>query len=520
MDINDKKLLHILTSYTKNIYILDNTIILEYDNITVSLQTDKELTKNINEYQNIPASLLKKIKTIEAISINILMGQAYYNKVLNIAQFYYKFFNKFICIDIHYDNSMFIECSHQYYKINLPKKQLLYENFTKQLIKRDFNEGKELLNYLPFFSSNNLILDIPKSITTQTKVRRLGYLSIILEMFNDSKYYPLNIFNKKIEQRALQYNKTLQDYTDDKGLINISKTGNSAKPYIDFLISLKLLYYQSHTYQLSKYGKIYGVLFSKLDLDIEEGSKFALNVFQKSFYLLFLLQNDMLYLFALLEIIYIQNNDTTASEIKNVFQEYILESLEFTIKYSKLSTKFKNEISKKIIRIKQWEKPKVYLEHIVDPRINWLLDLGLLNKEKYLLKRISLSNRGLKLLSYFGYFFDQSEEKFTISRELRCHNFFNIINIIYDINAKEIQKSNLILVEKYIDESFTLFKTIAPNRVTASQAILYTCYMMLFKEGIIVNFCTIQQYLYSKKNTKFIFDWYKTENDGSIRRKK
>jgi len=514
MDINDKKLLDILTSYTKNIYILENTIILEYDNITISLEIDNQLTKNINEYQNISISLLKKIKTIEAISINILMGQEYYNKVLNIAQFYYEFFNKFIYIEIHYD-----ECSHQYYKINLPKKQLINENFTKQLIKKDFTEDKELLNYLPFFPLNNLILDIPRSITTQTKVRRFGYLSIILEMFNDSRYYPSNIFNKKIEQRALQYNKLLQDYIDDKGLINISKTGNSAKPYIDLLISLKLLYYQNHTYQLSKYGKTYTILFSKLDLNSEEGNKFALNIFQKSFYLWFLLQNDMLYLFALLEIIYIQNNDTTAGEIKNGFQEYILESLEFTIKYSKLSTKSKNEINKIITRIKRWGKPEVYLEHIVDPRINWLLDLGLLNKEKYLLKRISLSKSGLKLLSCFGYFFDQSEEKFTISRELRCHNFFNIINIIYDINAKEIQKSNLILVEKYIDESFSLFKTIAPNRVTASQAVLYTCYMMLFKENIIVNFCTIKQYLSSKNNQKFIFDWYKTENDGSIRRK-
>jgi hypothetical protein len=339
-------------------------------------------------------------------------------------------------------------------------------------------------------------------------------------MFKNSKYYPLNIFNKKIEQKALQYNKTLREYIDDKGLINISKTGNSAKPYVDFLISLKLLYYQNNAYQLSKYGKIYNVLFSKLDLYTEKGNKFVLNIFQKSFYLWFLLQNDILYLFALLEIIYIQNNNTTVNEIKNIFQEYILESLEFTIRHSKLSTKSKNEINKIITRIKQWEKPKVYLEHIVDPRINWLLDLGLIDKEKYLLKRISLSESGLKLLSYFGYFFDQSEEKFTISRELRCHNFFDIVNAIYNIDSKKIKNSDLILIDKYIEESFNLFKTIAPNRVTASQAILYTCYMMLFQEGIVVNFCIIQQYLHSKENAKFIFDWYKTENDGSIRRKK
>jgi len=518
MNINDKELLHTLTYYTKNINIVDNTIILEYANIVITLQIDKELTKNINEYQKIPTYILKKIKTIESISINLLVGHNNYNKILNILQLYYKFFNSFLYIDIYYDDNMFIECSHKYYKINLLKENLLNEKFIKQLIQKNLNNDKSFLDFTSCFLNNNLTLDLPKSITTQTKVRRLGYLFVILEMFNNSKYYPLSIFNKKIEQQALKYNDNLQKYIDNKGLISISKTGNSAKPYVDFLTSLKLLYYQNNTYQLSKYGKIYNILFSKLHT--KQKNKFNLSVFQKAFSLWFLIQNDILYLFSLLEIIYIQKNDTNVSKIKDVFQEYILEALEFTMKHSKISTKFKNNISDKITRIQQWEKPKVYLEHIVEPRINWLLDLGLLNEEIYLSNRISLSKRGLNFLFYFGYCFDQSEERFTISRELRCHSFFNIINIIYDINAKEIQKKDLILIEKYIDESFTLFKTIAPNRVTASQAILYTCYMMLFQEGIVVNFCTIQQYLYSKENTKYIFDWYKTENDGSIRRKK
>ena len=58
----------------------------------------------------------------------------------------------------------------------------------------------------------------------------------------------------------------------------------------------------------------------------------------------------------------------------------------------------------------------------------------------------------------------------------------------------------------------------APNRVTASQAILYTCFMMLFKEKVVINFCAVQQYLKSNENKKFIFEWYQTEKDGSIRK--
>jgi len=101
-----------------------------------------------------------------------------------------------------------------------------------------------------------------------------------------------------------------------------------------------------------------------------------------------------------------------------------------------------------------------------------------------------------------------------------CTDFFNLIAKMYLTNTIKVIDNSFELVDNFIDKSFTLFKTSAPNRVTASQAILYTCFMILFKEGKVVNFCTIQDYLSSKENKNFIYDWYKTEQDGSIRRKR
>jgi len=343
------------------------------------------------------------------------------------------------------------------------------------------------------------------TINTQTKVRRLAYLKMIINMFNKSSYYPVRLFNQKVEIEAQKYNDELSKYINGKGIIEVSKTGNSSKPYIETTLSLKLLFSQNNMYRLSKYGNIFNIL--NIELDIKTDNYFQLSTYQKSFILYFILEKDKLYLQLLLDIIF-EKRKTTIKELKEVFQSSLIEKLQASIHNPNISNTIKNEIILKIRRVENWENPKRYLEHIIEPRINWLLDLDILNKDDFMKNKLALSKEGLVLVAKLN-------SSFNI-----CTDFFNLIDKMYLTNVIIIIENNFELINNYIDKSFMLFKTSAPNRVTASQAILYTCYMMLFKEKKIVNFCTIQNYLASKENKKFIYEWYKTEQDGSIRRKK
>lgn len=364
----------------------------------------------------------------------------------------------------------------------------------------------------------NLRLNEIKTISVQTKVRRLAYIKMILSMFEDSNYYPDNIFTKKVELEANRHDNDLQHYANNKGKIDITKTGNSSKPYIETAMALQLLYFQNNAYKISKYGKILLVLNNRLTASTN--NYFELSKFQKAYFLFFILQTDGFYLWILLDLINLQGNKTTLKELKKEFQTYALSQLKFVLKSSEIPTTNKNEIVAKIKRIKEWKKPESYLEHIIDPRINWLFDLNIIDSNDYAKNIISLSPEGMILLNCLSVYTDIFMEKYTILGQLRCMDYFNLINEMYDIGAQQVDDEDIELINQYISESFFLFKTMAPNRVTASQAMLYTCFMMLFKEKKIVNFCTIDQYLNSKKNTQFIFDWYKTEQDGSIRRKK
>lgn len=342
------------------------------------------------------------------------------------------------------------------------------------------------------------------TINTQTKVRRMAYIKMIIAMFNKSDYYPSSLFNKKVELEAQKYNDDLLKYSNSRGIIKITQRGNSSKPYIETTLALKLLFTQNNMYKLSKYGKLFNVLDNELNIITD--NYFQLLDYQKSFILFFILEKDGLYLQLLIDLIF-HKKQTTIKELKEVFQKYLIEQLQSNIDNPNIPNKLKNEIILKMRRVQNWENPQRYLEHIIEPRVNWLLDLDILDRDDFIKNRLLLSKQGLVIVNKLNSSFDI------------CTDFFNLINQMYLTNTIGIDENNFELIDNYIDKSFFLFKTIAPNRVTASQAILYTCYMMLFKERIIVNFCTIKNYLSSKDNTKFIFDWYKTEQDGSIRRK-
>jgi len=344
-----------------------------------------------------------------------------------------------------------------------------------------------------------------KTINTQTKVRRLAYLKMIMTIFNRSSYYPIDLLYKKTELEVKDYNSDLLEYINNKGIIEVTRRGNSSKPYIETSLALKLLFTQNNMCKISKYGKIFNVLAK--ELNDETDNYFLLATYEKTFFLYHILENDGFYIQLLMNIV-LEKERISIKKLKDDFQGCIIHKLKEDISSLSLSNKIKNEIILRIKRVEKWENPKRYLEHIIEPRVNWLLDLGFLEQSDFIKGNLVLSKKGL-------IFVQKINEPFNIDK-----GFFSLAQKIYEENNINLEENNIELISNYLEKSFILFKTSAPNRVTASQAILYTCYMMLFQEKKVVNFSTIQEYLSSKENTKFIYDWYKTEQDGSIRRKK
>lgn len=528
----EKELLKLFDKYKNGMvgYLYSN-IIVPFTNLEIIIETNQDDLYDICNEDYMELNLLydtdlsRKI-SIKNISIQIKTHPKKYFFVLEILKKYYEYFSKIPTISIGSSNSGWCPYYDLFYKIMLSKDIGGRLDFFEDIIKlnisnielnfvKKYYEKISWFDWQDFKYKLNLTLNGISSIALQTKVRRLAYIKMIMGLFYESNNYPDNVFNRKIELEADKRKFDLLSHINTKGIIEISRTGNSPKAYIDFAISLRMLYIQNNRYALSKFGKVFNVLRKKLDNPTD--NYFILQYYEKIFFLFFILQNDNFYFWSLLEIIYIQGNKTTIKNLKSEFKEYIIKELRFIVEHSKISNKEKIEMNLQIKKIINWKES--YLEHIVEPRVNWMLDLDLLDKDEFLKNNIILSQKGLKFLSGLSSYYDIFQEKFTIVNQLLCMDFFSLMSEVYSIKASYVDKSDIILVKKYIDESFRLFKTMAPNRVTASQAIIYSCFLMLFKEEKIIDPCDIQKYLSGKENREYIFDWYKTENDGFIRKK-
>lgn len=362
-------------------------------------------------------------------------------------------------------------------------------------------------------------------VQSNTKTRRLGYLKLIIELFEHSNYFPITYLSKKVEIDSLLYEKDLLEYGkentgDDKGLIKKTGIGSSAQPYIDLLQELNLLTQINNSYILTKQCKVYFHLHKYFKQNNNSSNNlFQLDLLDKLFFLRQILISDSLYTLAIIDIIFIAQQPISTMSVKKVFTEYVKNELELNQQYSK-----NNILKKKIIglktRISSWKKPLIYLEHIVEPRINWLADLGILElKADSKEKQYFFTKEGLNLVSILSQVFLKNLNKQLVLKSFTEVNYLNVFNYIFDLNNKTIKVKSNIKIDQYFVEAFKIFKTEAPNKIAASQAIDYVCFKLFLVDGLIVEFEELKKHL-RESNSKFSMDWFKTENDGALYLKK
>lgn len=391
--------------------------------------------------------------------------------------------------------------------------------FAKYLIENRISTVSVPNFYTVFFRKNKFIKDnkIVPVLSTNTKVRRLGYFKILSLFLNENKKVPATSINKKFENYCLKYKELLEENQFKKGLINETKTGISAKPYIDTANDLEFLNKINNIYYSGKPFKIYQVLKSEFS---DSSNVFEINGFDRIFFLECILRNDYFYFSNLLELLYIEEK-TTYSHLVQVFKNQLIARLEnYKKENSHEDRKILNGIETVLNRIKKWEKPEVYLEHIIMPRLNWMLDFRIITGIN---NEFKITEIGLKLFQHLCIWNDINTDKIISSDafldRFMVHLYDDCYNNSEVVNPKD---ENLILKKMYrhIENSFDLFKTLAPNRVTASQAANYTKYQLYFNDSIKVGYQYILGKLSEKEQDKFIFKYQEQYQDGYIQNKK
>ncbi|WP_198151459.1 hypothetical protein, partial [Formosa algae] len=183
--------------------------------------------------------------------------------------------------------------------------------------------------------------------------------------------------------------------------------------------------------------------------------------------------------------------------------------------------KVSNEINTVLKRILNWEKPEKYLEHVIMPRLNWMLDLNLIKLDRK--NNVEITKIGDKLFENISIWNDINTKK-VISPDSFLDRFMvHIFDDCYNNSETNSPIDAEFILDKmygYIKQSFGLFKTLAPNRVTFSQAANYTKYMLYLNDDIKVGYQFILNKLSEKDQDIFIFKYQEQYRDGYIQLKK
>lgn len=447
-------------------------------------------------------------------------------KSITFEMFYFveklnEFNNSILNYDVstEYGDSMCHDDGNYQFKIDINDNYLWDIEFTKYVINLIETVKIFIPDFYTIFFRNKINIDDSKIVpilSTNTKVRRLGYFKIMSNFFVENKKFPSTIINKKFEDYCLEYKNQLEDNSFKKGLIIKTKTGVSAKPYIDTALDINLLSKINNVFNIGKSFKVYQNLKNQYS---NSNNIFQLTDFDKIYFLECILKNDFFYFSNLLELFFISGKTTYLVLVKKYQAQLILRLEDYKKQNTYTNRKILKNIDVILKRINSWEKPEVYLEHIIMPRINWMLDLDLLASIN---NEFVLSEKGVKLFKHLCVWNDINTDKIISSDSFIDRFMIHIFDDCYKSNEVKNQTDLKVILEKiysYIDNSFDLFKTMAPNRVTASQAANYTKYKLYLDDNIKVGYQYVLGKLSDKEQERFIFKYQEQYQDGYIQRK-
>ena len=403
------------------------------------------------------------------------------------------------------------------FEIQIDNKYLYNKDFYDCLINMNLDDS-QALSIPQFYNRTKELKDSfdLKILNSNTKIRRLGYLKILLKMMREQSKVPVSKMNKKFEIYCQDYECFLKQHKNQKGDIRITKTGNSANPYIELAGSLGLIRKSAGAYEVGKVGKVYNILIEKID---DSGTNpFVLSRFDTTFFLELLLKEDYWFLYAILEQSAIQPN-ILYKNLKKDFKQILLGQIKQFMDEAQADNS-KKVLPLKIVerRISDWKKPEVYMEHVLMPRLNWLYDMDFI----YLKNDLSfqLTEMGNRLLFNLSIWNDISLHKIVSPTAYIDSYFMKIIDFVFNFQKQIYTKEADDEFTKCLEDSFLLFKTLAPNRITFSLFANYTKQMLFWNHSVMVDTEDIKKAFELKRIPNYIYKYQEHYKDGYIQKNK
>lgn len=324
-----------------------------------------------------------------------------------------------------------------------------------------------------------------------TKVRRLGYFPALLRLVQQR-----NLGEEVLLARFVAWGKEkqqdLRDYIDSTGDIVPSKktkstaqsrkaTPYAAKRYLEFGQQVGWLTEISGMYSVTRIGRVL-VMLNDPTLDRRDNNPFNLSLSHDLFFAYELWHKDGDILYALLH--HIDVDPVPLRHIQKTFNHWFYEHLTERIQQTRIEYEHRLLLERRN-NVESWKSPERYAEHIVPPRLHWLIDLGLVTIH-------TSSDLAYRLTPEGQRFKEQFSSLNVLTNEWLDANFFKaytgaLMNDRGSLHIWEDTEENIEVFNKWIHTAFKTFQRGSVAKLSFTQVVLFLCISLIVHQDIVVD---------------------------------
>ncbi len=330
-------------------------------------------------------------------------------------------------------------------------------------------------------------------------VRRLRYISQLLRFVAQA---PQNkdVLVKKLREWSISHNKDFTNYAYNTGAAHSRENRGKnylAEGYLTLSVKFGLLSEISNVFHLTRMGRVlYCLLY---DSSEESDNLFFLNENERLFYTYQLIQQDADNLLTVLNLVQLYGN-ADLKVLKENFHDSFVNRLKMKIATCSKEHTI-NQLRDRYIKVtEEWKKPEAYASYFLPPRINWLLDLGLLHLNKETNSNtFPLTETGEKVLKVLPILSNSQIPDVTDSW-FDVQYFTEITPLIFPSTGfkywQEVDDNvRVAICTEYLPKAFELFRQSTVPKVSLKQTVMYLCFRFGRKLNLIANISDLIQWL-------------------------
>jgi hypothetical protein len=330
-----------------------------------------------------------------------------------------------------------------------------------------------------------------------TKVRRLGYFVPLLQMVGQRNLGP-EVLLPRFVAWGKEHQHFLKDYLDPTGDIVPEKSRGTrsqrrgpqyyaARRYLEFAESIGWLTRISNAYAVARFGAI--LLNLARTLPRQSPNPFWLSEWERSFFLYELLRKDADFLLTIASLLETEHS-VALKYLQRRFQDAHLARLEARIGAAAEEHVQRLLLQRRLEIQTKWKGAARYAEHIVPPRLHWLLDMGLLEPDPVQSDEFQLNSQGQRLFCELPPL--PGTDVLQITAEWLESRFFGHAMPLLITSRPKFrvwmecsEREQNELATHHLTTAFRMFQRGSVPKISLTQGLLFTCISLAVVDGVL-----------------------------------